>query len=726
MQYGYSSSRYPSQAPTARTRWWAPRDPTTSTDSLYGGKGNDSLVAGDGDDVLVPDEDNDVAFGGAGNDTFAGGRGTDVLSGGAGDDLFALNSVQAGIITTMSGGDGADRYLLYAGTFDQQLAVTDFAAGAGGDVIDPLQFVIEEGQYYGYAGGNPFRVDVGFLRFLQAGADTHLQWDPDGTGQAYGWFDLMVLLGTDASSLVTANVAGGIPLDGSDAPGVLVASAPSGTAGTFFDDTLVGTSGDSTLDGRGGDDWIDGGAGHDWLTGGNGDDTLLGGDGSDALYPGHGSNDVDGGEGADMVTIGSMFLYPLRPATPGTTTAIGGAGGDRFVLNGASTTGVNEIADFTPGADTLDVSMLLLRSTDYGGQAPFLPANGYLRFAQQGADALLQWDPDGAAGIRYGWISAATLRNVQAASLAAGDVPDADFALNAPVTSFVGTEGDDTLTGAAGANLLRGGGGNDTYHVDDPNESVEEWVGAGSADAVFAACSFVLRDNVENLTLTDAAGAASAGGNAWDNRVTGNASANLLQGFTGADTFRGGGGDDTFFGGEGTDTLVLDAPLAALTSAVRPETDWLVTVGADHLTFRGMQRVQFEDALFALDTFRGQPVMHAFELLWAIGGEAPGIAVLSEWVAVADEQGVDALPREMLKGLLPGIGTGQLIQALFDSLLGRPASAGEQQEFENLVGPGRMFGDDAALFAFAAGHALNTSRTTGLVGSPMQLDPAYF
>ncbi|KQP74752.1 hypothetical protein ASF41_17350 [Methylobacterium sp. Leaf111] len=57
--------------------------------------------------------------------------------------------------------------------------------------------------------------------------------------------------------------------------------------------------------------------------------------------------------------------------------------------------------------------------------------------------------------------------------------------------------------------------------------------------------SYVLSDNVENLSL-GTSGALSGAGNALANKIVGNPGVNVLDGRGGADTLTGGGGNDTF------------------------------------------------------------------------------------------------------------------------------------------------------------------------------------
>ncbi|MGI9210942.1 MAG: Calx-beta domain-containing protein, partial [Methylococcaceae bacterium] len=176
--------------------------------------------------------------------------------------------------------------------------------------------------------------------------------------------------------------------------------------GTILD-WLYGEDGNDTILGGGGDDTIDGGAGNDSMMGGVGNDQI--GD------PGYGSNWINAGDGDDTIVVG---YYPYTSySTSDSTTITGGAGRDIYTLYGYGASLV--IRDFAVGAggDTLDINTILTsRSTGYTSGNPF-GSLGYLRVQQEGADTVLQWDSDGAAGNSATWQTQARLQNLTASSL---------------------------------------------------------------------------------------------------------------------------------------------------------------------------------------------------------------------------------------------------------------------------------------------------------------------
>jgi serralysin len=121
--------------------------------------------------------------------------------------------------------------------------------------------------------------------------------------------------------------------------------------------------------------------------------------------------------------------------------------------------------------------------------------------------------------------------------------------------TLIGNALDNVLDGRGGADIMRGGLGNDTYIVDNVNDVViEESTLASEIDTVRASVSYTLSTNVENLVLTGNANL-NGSGNELDNVITGNAGSNTLVGGAGNDSLYGGAGNDRLEGGEGNDLL---------------------------------------------------------------------------------------------------------------------------------------------------------------------------
>jgi Ca2+-binding RTX toxin-like protein len=140
---------------------------------------------------------------------------------------------------------------------------------------------------------------------------------------------------------------------------------------------------------------------------------------------------------------------------------------------------------------------------------------------------------------------------------------------NAQINTIDGGDGDDILDGGKGSDILSGGFGDDTYRVDKGDkldsqgnvlvagDTITENIGEGTDTVESTSTSYILGDNLENLTIIGK-GAGKGTGNADNNTLTGNAAANTLDGAAGDDTIIGKGGSDKLTGGDGADIFVFD------------------------------------------------------------------------------------------------------------------------------------------------------------------------
>jgi Ca2+-binding RTX toxin-like protein len=129
---------------------------------------------------------------------------------------------------------------------------------------------------------------------------------------------------------------------------------------------------------------------------------------------------------------------------------------------------------------------------------------------------------------------------------------------------WIGTDGNDTISGGPNGEELRGLGGDDVYFVNHSKDVVIEESGKG-IDQVFSTTNFTLKSNVENLTIIGDKVSSTTGkgmngrGNELANKLTGNHLSNELEGFDGDDTLDGGAGDDKLVGGNGNDTYYVSS-----------------------------------------------------------------------------------------------------------------------------------------------------------------------
>ena len=124
------------------------------------------------------------------------------------------------------------------------------------------------------------------------------------------------------------------------------------------------------------------------------------------------------------------------------------------------------------------------------------------------------------------------------------DQTPANITGNASDNIIVGNEKNNILDGQAGIDQLAGGLGDDTYIIDNVEDTIVENANEG-IDTVQSTVDYTLKDNLENLVLQS--GAVIATGNELNNRITGNDADNVLDGKSGADILSGGKGDDKYY-----------------------------------------------------------------------------------------------------------------------------------------------------------------------------------
>ncbi|KQP75510.1 hypothetical protein ASF60_23215 [Methylobacterium sp. Leaf113] len=311
------------------------------------------------------------------------------------------------------------------------------------------------------------------------------------------------------------------------------------------------------------------------IAGGNGNDVLIGGTGNDKINGGAGQDTIRGGRGADTLT--------------------GGAGADRFVFSKADLAGtanltgaaLDRIVDFqgagVAGGDTLvfegfaaDASVVEIGSRGalhtYEIQENGT-AVGRLNVVHAG-DLMVSVDVVGASASTTIPLPPVPLPPVVVAppvepkppvvvappaetgeSARASATPTHTIKANNAVKALSGTAGHDDIWGWDKGNaVLKGGAGDDTYHIWQSSDQVVEAPSGGVDTVIVAWRDYILPDNVENLIFSNAK---SGTGNGLNNMLTGDGGAQTLNGKAGNDILTGRGGADTFViaKGEGSDII---------------------------------------------------------------------------------------------------------------------------------------------------------------------------
>jgi Ca2+-binding RTX toxin-like protein len=274
--------------------------------------------------------------------------------------------------------------------------------------------------------------------------------------------------------------------------------------GTNNAETLTGSTADDEIIGLGGNDSLIGGGGGDTLNGGAGNDTLVGDPGSTlygdvfASYAGAvsavnvhlGTGIVSGGDGSDVLinvssVIGSDFGDTLA-GNSGLNFFLGGLGNDTIIGNGFNAAPADakfDVASYETASGAVNVNLATGVTTGAAGTDSLVGINA--AFGSNFADTLLGSSGDngfvglqgndtidGAAGFDVvGYEDATAGVNVNLTTGLATGGSGSDTLLN--IEGVFGGDFNDTLTGNAGNNILGGEGGNDSLIGNDGNDTLE-------------------------------------------------------------------------------------------------------------------------------------------------------------------------------------------------------------------------------------------------------------
>lgn len=281
-------------------------------------------------------------------------------------------------------------------------------------------------------------------------------------------------------------------------------------------------------------------------------DSLEGLAGNDYLLGGQGNDTLDGGIGVDCM--------------------VGGYGDDIFYVDNANDVVSEKFSD--GGNDTVYASVSY--SLDQNGTVNPSNFNGMTPLGNSVLPAL---EPAGGATGNY--IENLVLTGVKAINGTGNDLDNV----------ITGNKAANVLDGKAGIDTLVGGAGADTYIVDRIEDVIQEDLNNG-LDLVKASSSYVLSDNLENLTLLGN-DATNGTGNALNNLIVGNVAHNILDGQAGKDTLKGGKGDDTYIVDDSGDKAIellnegTDTVQASVNFTLGAQIENLVLTGSDHINGTG-------------------------------------------------------------------------------------------------------------------------------------------
>lgn len=308
---------------------------------------------------------------------------------------------------------------------------------------------------------------------------------------------------------------------------------------------------------------------------------------------------IDGREGIDTFSVGisprSDFTFSQNPDGSIRIDTISGAS-DPFH---ATLTNVERLS-FLNGSDIVDLTTYF-RPVDSAPPtlAGSSPAAGATNVAL-GADIVMTFSEAIMAGS-----GTVTLQN------AAGQTVES-YAIGASANLSISGN---TLTVNPSADLVAGAG----YMLSVPGGAVKDLAGNGLA--VAASVSFTTDQNRVSVAANNAPLAGTAG-------------SDVMSGDARNNVFIGSGGKDTIDGGAGIDMLQLSGARAGYSVSLNASNATLADAGGNIVNLANVERVQFSDAMVALDIAgNGGQV---YRLYQAAFNRSPDSGGLGYWIGVMD------------------------------------------------------------------------------------------
>jgi len=553
---------------------------------------------------------NNVLTGNSGNNLLAGGAGNDTMAGGANADSYVVDSALDVVTENFgSGNDTVQASISYTlGANLENLSLTGTAAiNATGNTAS--------NNVTGNSGNN--LIDGGTGNDVMSGGDGDDTFVVDSSLDSVG--------GDTGTDLVQASVT--FTLGSTVENLILTGSAAINGTGNALNNVLTGNSGNNTLDGGAGNDTMAGGAGNDtyvvsssldvitenfgegsdfvqssvsFTLGSNVEDMVLMGGGAingtgnslvNVLIGSSGNNILDGAAGSDMMSGSLGDDTYIVDSTFETITEAVDEGTDQ----------VQSSATFTLGNNFENLTLTGVAAINGAGNGldNVLTGNDGINQLAGGAGNdtyVVNTDGDLAVedtgnGLDQVLSSVSFTLGANVEQLTLTGIANLNATGNELDNTLVGNSGNNSLNGGNGVDTMSGGAGDDIYIVGTDGDGVTEDSGAG-IDRVNSRVSFVLGDNIENLTLTGAA-VIDGTGNGLVNTLIGNGAGNTLDGGADADTMRGAAGNDTYIVDDSGDSAIegvgrgIDQVLSGVSFTLGANLENLTLTGSDAIDGTG-------------------------------------------------------------------------------------------------------------------------------------------
>lgn len=248
---------------------------------------------------------------------------------------------------------------------------------------------------------------------------------------------------------------------------------------------------------------------------------------------------------------------------------------------------------------------------------------------------------------------------------------------------------------------------------------------ADTGDQIYDSGLFIA--NLRSVGYSGAGLALQAEGGASADQLTGHDFNEVFEAGAGNDLIVPGLGDDVVIGGAGIDIAGFYGSLTSF-KLTPNDAGFIEIEGAGKDVLEGVERLYFTDSgLFALDTLPGGNTWFVAALVNALTNSLPNAALLSQWVAAADQAGsFGALAQQVLDHYAAGLPNEALAAHLWQTVGGIAPTQEQIDLLAGMIGPGKDFATAGDLLAAVTQLDINTAEIASIVGALLPLDVNYF
>jgi len=526
-------------------------DAQDTNDGMLTIKNIQNIAGGAGSDTIYGNTDNNILSGGYGSDTLSGRGGNNTLIGGLNGFELTLGAIVVGTVYSFA-------------IEGQTINYTAQSGDTKADVLDALEDTFK-------ANGS---ITTSYI--VNDGDKLYVE-----TNDGVGTLALNNITSVTESFIDIAdysiNPYNGIKVDLSLANGQVYDNGNGGSDTLVGIEQLKGSNYADTFIGSNGNDTIYGGAGNDTFTGGTGNDTFYGETGDDLFISSYndGNNTYYGGTtdevNGDTIDYSGITDSEYKVIGDLSNSTISVYNSDATpVLQKTDT--INSIENLTGGAGNDTLRGNTSKNTLKGGTGSdtiYASEGGDRLFGEAGDDRFVfENGVDGSSVVIDGGTTSQTngdtidysaltdgvalrLMGTSYSGVTVGVTTNHHTIRN--INNILGSQGDDTIEGDSGNNILDGHDGLDTVSFENSGAKVVVNIGAEvTLNSITYTTNQASGTTIGTDTITNFENIVAGSG---DDTLIGSSVLNTIYGGIGKDFIYGGEGDDKLYGEDGNDTI---------------------------------------------------------------------------------------------------------------------------------------------------------------------------